>query len=175
MKRLLCSILLLGPCCIQLSKAQVHIPASFANPSEKEWADRWRFYGRTEEFGYYWWGTTYEQVRDKVVAEPGWDVFALDEDFDAFNGLSTRNSRLNVLMMFYFTKNKAGAPGSLFKRRYVYPPDSRLLEEWTERLEKLPYNNEKHIWTDALHYAIITRGLDSKSQVVFEVVVYSEK
>ena len=151
------------------------MPTPFVNQSQQEWANRWRFYGRTEQFGYYWWGTTYEQVRDKIVAEPGWDVFGLDEEFDTYNGLFTRNRSLSVSMMFYFTKGKAGTPETLFKRRYVYSPDSHFVKEWTERLAKLPYNNEEHVWTDAPHYALIARGLDNQSQVVFEVGVYSEK
>jgi hypothetical protein len=166
------SIALFGVCHTLPTYAQTYRIKPFVNPTDVEWDKRKETYVYSEKLSYWWWFCTYQQVRDKMVAEPGWDVYALDENFDNQNALFVTNRRLNISMVFYFTKVKVGTPEKLFKRRFLYPLSDPMIEEWTERLSKLPYDEEKKEWTDIEHFARIIRGTNESSQVVYELYAY---
>jgi hypothetical protein len=175
MKSLSLSLVLVGLCSALSTHAQPSIFKPYTNPTDAEWNKRLEVYIYADKLATWWWLSTYHQVRDKMVTVPGWDVYALDEDFDTENALFVTNRRLKVSMVFYFTKVKLNEPDKLIRRRYLYQPDSPYLDEWNERLASLPYDEEKKEWTDAAHCAKIIKGTNDSSEVVYEVSIYLPK
>lgn len=174
MKLILCIPALIALCNAPVN-AQIFQPSPFVTPSDAEWSKRNEMYVYNEGLAYYWWMCTYPQVRDKVVAEPGWNVYALDEDFDTYNGLLATNKRNKTSLVFFFSKPRKDRAEMLFRRRFIYAPDSPMIDEWAKRLAKLPYDKEKECWVDTEHYALIVKGQDESAQTVYELTLYYPK
>ncbi|MGI4873242.1 MAG: hypothetical protein ACRYFX_18935 [Janthinobacterium lividum] len=129
-------------------------PTIVFDPQAQSYTHAW-----DDELYHWWWGYTPTQVRDKILAEPGWKVGDPEEDdsrdpdmlvmMATYTRAQSPNTHINLFFTFY--------KRTLISRAYYFSQQSALAGAWGEEANKWLYDEQGTRWLDKGHDAEIKR------------------